>query len=84
MVIRVIAVAVLVLAAMLVLKDGRLTAKAHLISHCQTVATPLGQTGEWRECTKGLIDGHRDLKDDSCTLQSSQGKIDVWRCDPDV
>jgi hypothetical protein len=80
LVIRVVVVAVLALGLMLVIKDGRLTAKAKLVSRCQTVATPLGQTGQYRECTKGLIDGRRDLEGDGCAIVDSHGDVDVWRC----
>ena len=88
MVIRVLLVAVLVLGLMLAIRDGRLTRKLGLISKCQTVATPAGQLGqpqpgetvEFRQCTKGLIDGRRSLKNDGCTVVDEQGKIDVWRC----
>jgi len=88
MVIRVLLVAALALGLMLVIKDGRLTAKLGLVSKCQTVATPPGQytqpqpgeTIAFQQCTKGLIDGRRDLKNDGCTVIDEHGKIDLWRC----
>jgi len=87
MVIRVLLVAALALGLMFVIRDGRLTKKLGLVSKCETIATPPGQpqpqpgqTVEFRQCTKGLIDGRRDLKNDGCTIVNEQGKIDVWRC----
>jgi hypothetical protein len=80
LVVRVIIVAILALALMLVLKDGRLTAKIGLVSRCETIATPVGQNGEWRQCKAGLIDGRRNLKDENCKRVTTRGKIDVWRC----
>jgi hypothetical protein len=59
--------AALVLALMIVIKDGRVTRKMGLSGSCASVATPKGQTGHWVKCTSGK-------------LQGAPGKVEYWRC----
>lgn len=80
---RIVIFAVLVLAVMLVIKDGRIPEKLSVISRCETVATPLGQTGTWKACYPGKIDGIRSLDDEGCTYVSTEGEAQIWKCTED-
>ena len=72
--------AVMVLALMIVIKDGRVTRKLGLAGSCVSVATPKGQTGAWVKCTSGKLQGAPNLSRQSCTSVQAKGKIEYWRC----
>jgi hypothetical protein len=76
----VLACAVIVVALMVVIKDGRVTRKLGLAGSCVSVATPKGQTGAWVKCTSGKLQGAPNLSRQSCTSVQAQGKIEYWRC----
>jgi hypothetical protein len=70
----------LVLALMIVIKDGRVLRKMGLIGSCVTIATPSGQTGSWVKCTSGKLQGAPDLSRHYCTSMQISGKVEYWRC----
>jgi hypothetical protein len=72
--------AVIVVALMAVIKDGRVTRKLGLSGSCVSVATPKGQTGSWVKCTSGKLQGAPNLSRQSCTSAQAQGNIEYWRC----
>jgi hypothetical protein len=72
--------AAIVVALMVVIKDGRVTRKLGLSGSCVSVATPKGQTGSWVKCTSGKLQGAPNLSRQSCTSVQAQGKIEFWRC----
>ena len=72
--------AVLVVALMAVIKDGRVLRKMGLSGSCTAVSTPKGQTGHWVKCTSGKLQGAPNLSRQSCSSASAQGKIEYWRC----
>ena len=76
----VLACAAIVLALMVVIKDGRVTRKLGLSGSCVSVATPRGQTGNWVKCTSGKLQGAPNLSRQSCSSVEAQGKIEYWRC----
>jgi hypothetical protein len=76
----VLATAAIVVALMVVIKDGRLMRKMGLSGSCAAVATPKGQTGSWVKCTSGKLQGAPNLSRHSCTAVQSQGKVEYWRC----
>lgn len=78
--IRVFAVAIVILGLMLAVKDGRILRKAGLTGGCTTVAAPATQDGEWRACKPGKLQGAPDLTRQGCTSQSVVGKIEYWHC----
>src|SRR5438128_9262928 len=76
----VLALAAVVLALMIVIKDGRLLRKAGLAGSCVTVATPKGQSGSWVKCTSGKLQGAPNLSRQSCASVEVAGKVEYWRC----
>jgi hypothetical protein len=76
----VLATAAIVVALMVVIKDGRLMRKMGLSGSCTAVATPKGQTGHWVKCTSGKLQGAPNLSRQSCSSVSAQGKVEYWRC----
>jgi hypothetical protein len=76
----VLAVAALVVALMVVIKDGRVLRKMGLSGSCVGVTTPKGQTGSWVKCTSGKLQGAPNLSRHSCTSVQSEGKVEYWRC----
>jgi hypothetical protein len=76
--------AALVVALMVVIKDGRITRKLGLSGSCVSVATPKGQTGSWVKCTSGKLQGAPNLSRQSCTSVRAEGKIEYWRCPADI
>jgi len=76
----VLAFAVVVLALMLVIKDGRLLRQTGLSGSCASVATPKGQTGSWVKCTSGKLQGAPNLSRQSCKSVETLGKVEYWTC----
>ena len=76
----VLAFAVVVLALMLVIKDGRLLCQTGLSGSCASVATPKGQTGSWVKCTSGKLQGAPNLSRQSCKSVETLGKVEYWTC----
>lgn len=83
MTVRIAIFAVLLLGVMLVIRDGRVPEKLSVISRCDAIATPVGQSGTWQACYPGKIDGIRNLEEDGCTYVSSEGKAQIWQCRSD-
>lgn len=76
---RVVIAAVLVLAVMVAVKDGRLLRQAGLTGSCHFVqATNDG--GEWDACSSGRLAGRPDLTARSCTSSGVHGKLEYWHC----
>ncbi len=80
MLLRVVLVAALVAALMVAVKDGRVLRHAGLTGSCSSVATPAGQSGSWKACRAGRLEGRPDLSRDSCTSVERVGPLEYWRC----
>ena len=76
----VLVVAVLVLALMATIKDGRALHKLGLTGGCTTVATPVGQTGSWERCVPGKLEGSPDLSRQGCVPSGTSGPAEFWKC----
>lgn len=70
----------LIVAAMVVIKDGRALEEAGLVGSCTTVTAPAGQTGVWEACRPGKLEGRPDLKRRSCTSAGLVANVEYWRC----
>ena len=79
-VLRIALVGIILLALMFMLRDGRFLKGAGVLASCEQIAAPVGQSGDWRKCTAGKIDGRRDLTTQDCTLVRSDGPDDYWVC----
>jgi len=80
MLLKILFVAILVGAALVVVKQERLFEKAGLVGYCEIVRPPPGDEGEWHGCHEGIMSGYPTLIKDSCTLESKRAKIEYWRC----
>jgi hypothetical protein len=76
----VLVVAVLAVALMASIKDGRVLREAGLTGSCSAVAAPAGQTGDWEKCTAGKLEGAPNLSRQGCTSVKATGKTEWWRC----
>jgi hypothetical protein len=84
MLFKIVFVGMLVAAAMMYVKQGRVMQRLGLTGSCSVVATPVGQDGEWRACKPGRLAGRPDLSLNSCESQSLVGKVEYWRCPASV
>jgi hypothetical protein len=80
---RVIAVAVLILAVMLLAKDGRLMRKMNLTGSCQAVSTTTDGS-QILACHPGKLEGAPSLSSHGCVIAGASGKLEYWRCDASV
>ena len=76
----VLVAAVLIVALMVAVKDGRLMRKAGLTGGCTMIATESRETGAWQACTPGKLQGAPDLSRQSCTSVKKVGKTEYWHC----
>jgi hypothetical protein len=77
---RAFALAVVVVGIMVGIRNGHVLQRMHLTGSCDAVATPKGQSGEWRACHAGRLAGQPDLTRDSCTQQAAATDVVYWRC----
>jgi hypothetical protein len=80
MLLRVFTFAVLLVGVMVGLKNGHVLQRLELTGSCSVIATPQGQSGEWRACHAGRLAGQPDLSRNSCTRQGTAGAVVFWRC----
>ena len=76
---RVFAAAVLVLAFMLAVKDGRVLSRTGLTGSCSTVQT-VSDGSSWEACRSGRLEGAPDLRNRGCTSRATQGGLQYWLC----
>lgn len=80
MLLRIVLVTAAVVAAMGVVKDGRVLSQAGLVASCSAVATPPGQVGVWHACKPGKLEGRHDLTRSSCVSAGVSRGVEYWRC----
>ncbi|HLY93409.1 MAG TPA: hypothetical protein VKP14_01030 [Gaiellaceae bacterium] len=76
---RVFIAALVVLALMVVIKDGRLLRTTGLIASCSVVTTAADGT-QLEECRPGKIEGAHNLSSQGCTDAGAAGREEYWRC----
>lgn len=76
---RVVAVAVVILALMIALKNGRILRTSGLTGSC-SVVQPLPGTSELVACKAGKLEGRPDLSHRGCSAVSLTGAQQYWRC----
>lgn len=76
---RVFIVAALVLAVMIVIKDGRLLRTTGLIASCAVVSTAADGT-QLEACLPGRLEGAHNLSAQGCTYTGTAGRDRYWRC----
>lgn len=83
MIFRIVAAAVVILALMVLIKDGRVLRNAGIVGSCSVVQKASDGT-EWAACRPGRLEGKPDLSKRSCTRVGANGDLDYWRCPSQV
>ena len=73
-------VALLAVALMVTMKDGRALRDTGLIATCTAVSTPAGEAGYWEACRPGRLEGRPSLKRKSCEPVGQAAGVEYWRC----
>lgn len=82
MVVRIVLVAAVIAATLIVVQQKQVLQNAGLTGYCTAVATPKGETGFWHECRPGKLTGTPELsRSGSCTDMGGTGEIERWRCE---
>jgi hypothetical protein len=76
---RIAAVAVLLIALLISIKDQRLLQRAHLVGYCSTVAHA-EDGSEWQKCVPGRLSGRPGMELTSCTDYGRAGEAEYWNC----
>ena len=76
---RVLIVAVVAVAAMVAVKDGRVLRSSGLTGSCSLVQVAPDGTS-WNRCVSGKLEGRPDLTNKSCTSEGVDGKYELWHC----
>jgi hypothetical protein len=76
---RVLAVAVVVLVAMVALRDGRLMRTTGLTGSC-SVVQQFSDSSELAACRSGKLEGRPDLSHRGCRLVGRNRTFQYWRC----
>lgn len=79
MITRILAAAVVVLALMVAIKDGRLLRAAGLTGSCRAVQAAVDGT-QVELCRPGRLEGLPDLSRHGCTDAGRAGPDEYWRC----
>jgi hypothetical protein len=81
---RVFVLAALVVAFMVMVKDGRVMRDVGLFGSCSVVRNGTGAATDWRACRSGKLSGAPDLSRQSCKRWGTKGGVDYWRCEAAV
>ena len=73
-------IAMLAAAALTVVRSHDLLHATGLLHSCHATTAPVGSSGSWRSCRRGLLDGRPDLRSQRCRPVSTQGSREYWRC----
>jgi hypothetical protein len=76
---RIVLVGVLVFAAMVAIKDGRILRTTGLTGSCSVVQR-VADGGEVDACRPGKLEGRPDLSKRGCTAAGATGTLEYWRC----
>jgi hypothetical protein len=76
---RIFAAAAVILAIMVVIKDGRVLHATGLTASCSVVQTA-SDGSQLEQCRPGKLEGAPSLAGRSCTVAGSRGTIVYWRC----
>jgi hypothetical protein len=79
MVKSIVFIAVLIAAAMIAVKNGRILRAGGMVGHCAVVQTSSdGQ--QWEACSSGKLEGAPDLSRNGCTSAGLYAGQTYWRC----
>jgi hypothetical protein len=80
MFIKILLVGSLVFAGMLIIKDGRILARAGLTASCSEVSTRSGQDNVVQACKRGRLEGYPNLTQKSCVSIRIRQGVQYWTC----
>ena len=80
---RVVVVGAVILALMIVVKDGRVLRDTGLTGSC-SVAQTFGDGTQLEACRPGKLAGRPDLSRDGCKDVGVTGTYEYWRCPASV
>jgi hypothetical protein len=80
MFIKILLAASLVLAGMLIVKDGRVFARAGLTASCSEISAPGGHDSFLQACKRGRLEGYPDLSSKACVSIGTKKSVEYWRC----
>jgi hypothetical protein len=80
MFIKILLAGILVFAGMLVIKDGRILARAGLTASCSQVSTRSAQDNVVQACKRGRLEGYPDLAHRSCVSIGTKESVQYWSC----
>jgi hypothetical protein len=75
---RIVAVAAVIVALMIAVKDGAM-GRTGLVGTCKVVQTAPDGT-QWTACKSGRLQGRPSLASKSCTSWGLRGKLEYWHC----
>ncbi len=76
---RIVIAGLVVLLALVAVRDGWLLRRTGLLGSCSVYATaPNGV--QWEICKAGSLDGPPDLSGQGCSVAASSGKFAYWTC----
>jgi hypothetical protein len=79
----VVAVAVVIVAVMVGIRNGYILHAAGLEGSCVLVQK-LGDGSQWVECRKGKVGGRPDLTRRNCASSGVTGTSEYWKCPADL
>jgi hypothetical protein len=77
---RIWLMAMLAAAVLVVVRDHDALHRAGLVGYCTSSPRPVGTTGSWRTCEKGVIDDRPNLSRNACKSRGRDGKVEFWSC----
>ena len=69
-----------VIAALALLKDGRVLERSGLVGRCTVVQAAAADGSAVHACRPGKLEGRPDLSRDSCTPTGLVNGVEYWRC----
>jgi hypothetical protein len=79
----IVVVAALIVALMVVIKDGRVLQSAGLTGGCSHVSAA-SDGAEYEACKPGKLEGLPDLTKRGCKPAGTVGRVQYWSCPADV
>jgi hypothetical protein len=76
---RIVLVAIVIVAALAAVKDGRVLRDAGLTGSCKVYANAADGT-QWEMCEAGRLEGMPDLSGRGCHSAGVRGGAEYWQC----
>ena len=80
MLLKIVLATAAVVAALALVKDGRVLERSGLVGRCTVVQTAAADDSSVHACRPGKLEGRPDLSRDSCTSTGVVNDVEYWRC----